>query len=141
MKPGRPSKIGKISPKTLRRRIKPVLSQLKSICNDSGIEMSELLGTIGRKFYLENGENYDSDKGNIFSKLSDNVDPYVEEIPLDLALYLKSSLEIGDRKYHHLRKVLSPYLRLPSKNKVRIRKHQICPAFENSFNQGKPYRM
>ena len=101
-KQGRPSKIGRISPKTLKRRIRPILAQLKSICNDSGVEMSELQGIVGRTFYLENGENYDLEKGNIFSKISDNVDPYVQEVPLDLALYLKSSLEVGDPKYHHL---------------------------------------
>ena len=86
MKPGCPSKVGKISPKTLKRRIKPVLAQLKSICKDSKVEMSELLGIIGRKFYLENSENYDLNKGTIFSKLSNNVDPYVQDIPIDLAL-------------------------------------------------------
>ena len=135
-KMGRPSKKGKVSPDTLDRRLKPILASLVKVCRDSGLEMFEVLGNLGRKFYLTGGPNYDYEQGQIFDQVSKGIDPSPKEVPLDLALFTMTSLEIGDKKYHHLCKVLSKYVKLPSKNWVRQRKHEICPVFENSFNQG-----
>ena len=135
-KMGRPSKKGKISPDTLDRRLQPVLATLAKICEDSKIEMFELLGILGRKFYLKGGPDYNFEQGQIFDQVSKGIDPSPKEIPIDLALYTMTSLEIGDKKYHHLSKTLSNYVKFPSKNRVRQRKHEICPEYENSFNQG-----
>ena len=98
--------------------------------------MYELLGTLGRKFYLKGGPDYNFEQGQIFDQVSKGIDPSPKEIPIDLALYTMTSLEIGDSKYHHLSKTLSKYVKFPSKNRVRKRKHKICPLYENSFNQG-----
>ena len=59
---GRPAKKGKISPKTLDRRIKEtgILSKLISLSQESGLEVLQTLGYLGRKFYLNKayGEFY-----------------------------------------------------------------------------------
>ena len=72
--------------------------------------MYELLGTLGRKFYLKGGPDYNFEQGQIFDQVSKGIDPSPKEIPIDLALYTMTSLEIGDKKYHHLSKTLSKYV-------------------------------
>ena len=137
---GRPQKHGKVSPKTLDRRVKEsgIMSSLISFCQESGLEMFETLGYLGRKFYMNKDYgNYDMKKGKMFNQIFNDTCLVENELPRDLALYLMVSMEIGEKKYTHLARTLSKYVTFPDKALVRERKREICPDLEDTFNQGK----
>ena len=135
-KGGRPTKLGKVSPKTLQRRLLPILLKLKKLCAELGLEMYQILGLIGRRFYNTAGKNNNYGLGQMFDQVFAGIDTSRPEVPIDLALFTMVFLQMGDRKYHHLAKTLAKYVRLPPKNRVRKRKHQIVPKYENTRNQG-----
>ena len=137
---GCPTKKGKVSPKTLGRRLIKALSSLIKLCDESDIEMFNCLGLLGQKFYMRKGPNYDNARGQLFHHIAHNIltttSTELVGVPLDVCLYVMSSMEIGDTKYDNLRKTLSPFVKLATKNRVRSRKHEICPKYENTRNQG-----
>ena len=121
--------------------MKPVLGKLEKICEDFGLEMFEVLGILGRKHYLNNktGKTKNYKMGQFFNQVATGVKDEVKPvIPVDLCLFVMTSLEIGDRKYHHLCRLLSTWIKMTTKNNVRKRKHAICPKkYDETFNQGK----
>ena len=137
---GCPTKKGKVSPKTLGRRLIKALSNLIKLCDESDIEMFNCLGLLGQKFYMRKGPNYDNARGQLFHHIAHNIltttSTDLVGVPLDVCLYVMSSTEIGDTKYDNLRKTLAPFVNLATKNRVRTRKHEICPKYENTRNQG-----
>ena len=78
---GRPSKKGKVTPYTLDRCLKLILATLSKICGDSGLDMYEVLETLGWKFNLTGGPNYDYEQGQIFDQVSKGIDPSPKEVP------------------------------------------------------------
>ena len=104
------------------------------------MEMFNCLGLLGQKFYLRKGPNYDNARGQLFHHIAHNIltstSTDLVGVPLDVCLYVMSSTEIGDTKYDNLRKTLAPFVNLATKNRVRKRKHEICPKYENTRNQG-----
>ena len=64
-----------IHPRTIDRRLKPVLGKLEKICQDLGMEMFELLGILGRKHYLNNktGKTKNYKMGQFFNQVATGV--------------------------------------------------------------------
>ena len=127
--------------RTLDRRLKPVLGKLEKICEEVDTEFFEALGILGRKHYLNNktGKTKNYKMGQFFNQVATGVKDEVKPvIPVDLCLFVMTSLEIGDRKYHHLCRLMSFWIKMTTKNNVRKRKHAICPKkYDETFNQGK----
>ena len=87
--------------RTLDRRLKPLLRKLEKMCEECGLEMYQLLGILGRKYYFNNksGKIRDQKRGRFFDEVFKGITYINKPVPLDICLFIMVSLEIGDRKY------------------------------------------
>ena len=140
-KRGRPkSSLSKLKGQRLRQRLQNIRNDLIETCKDGDIEMDELLGMIGFKYYMNNNdmEKYDFKKGQTFKKIKLGQDPYDKKSlkPIE-CLYLLDYLAIGKSKYGKLKQFLEQYIHLPNYNEVSEVKKTIIPKICNSINDGK----
>ena len=128
-----------MSPNTINRRIKPILDKVVAFCQESKFKVNVVLGIMGRKFYGTTGENYNYKMSTMFDQVAQGIDPFQElnnEVSVDKGLAMQQQTEVGDIKYSNICRLLKDNCKMPTKNKIRKRKHKIVPKYEDTFNQG-----
>ena len=136
-KMGRPRKsLGAVSLRCLKSRTQNLFDLLRETCETEDIELGTLLGYLGRRYYLQQGEKYDHEKGELFNKIFHGNDPLDTKLTIEEGLYLQSTLNIGRRRYVDLSQFLKPHLRLPNTDVLRAKRNQLTPELE-TFCHGK----
>ena len=115
------------------------MDKVVEFCQESKFKVNIALGIMGRKFFGTTGDNYNYKMSKMFDQIAQGIDPFQElnnEVPVDKGLALQQQTEIGDLKYANICRLLADNCKMPQKNKIRKRKHQLVPKYENVFNQG-----
>lgn len=104
--------------------------------------MSWLVSVLARRYYNTAGEHYNYNIGCMFDMIVKGVDPFKNRsVPTDKAIYLKSMLKVGRRKFTNKKQILNPYCNLPCSDIIRKREEEIRPKMKSTLNDGVKFDM
>ena len=116
----------KLGSTQMRKRLKPIIEDIKQHAVINNIEVTRLLGLMIHSInYTATGEGSKAKAAIGLSLFEDNVPE--SEMSTDQALSLLTKYKFGKRQYTNLRLDLKPYLLLPTYNNVKNCKDLLVP--------------
>ena len=110
----------------MRRRLKPVLDDVKKYASSNKIEVTQLLGLLIHTInYPAAGEGSKAKAAIGLSLFKDDIPK--RELSNDHGLSFLTKYKFGKRQYTELRLDLRPYLLLPSYNNIKLAKDILIP--------------
>ena len=110
-------------------RSKSIKQQVQQFSKEENIPASEVLGLIGQKIYLTEGQDRNQSKGRMFKNIADGKDPFEKkELNPDQGIFLQESLAVGRTKYEQHDKFMKVFdINMPSSAAIRKRKLEKSP--------------
>ena len=116
----------KVGSNQMRKRLKPVIDDVKKCASTNNIDVTQLLGLMIHTInYPATGTGSKAKAAIGLSLFQDNCQN--NEISNDYALNILTKYKFGKRQYTELRLDLKPYLLLPSYNNVKVAKDMLMP--------------
>ena len=119
----------KLGSTQMRKRLKPIIEDVKQHASVNDIEVTRLLGLLIHTInYSATGEGCKAKAAIGLSLFEDNIPE--SEITTVEALSLMTNYKFGKRQYINLRLDLKPYLLLPTYKNVKLCKDMLIPKLD-----------
>ena len=119
-------------------RTKGIKKAFQDFCSTEQVPADRVLGVIGKKTYLTEGENRDQNKGKMFKKIAEGKDPFEKkQMTPDQGIYVQDTLAIGRTKYTDHAKYMSQFgVQFASTPNIKKRRLEFTPELKKGPNEG-----